>query len=249
MPRTPILRPWGLALLIALVAAATSVALAGSSAETVTLKADDGVAIVGTYYRPARPGPRPAVILLHMLSRTRRDWNTFALRLAREGYAALAIDLRGHGASTRGVGSWRAFSPEDFHAMVKDVAAAHAFLRSAAEADATKLAVIGASIGANVALLYGSREPSVGSVVLLSPGLDYRGVATAQAMRAYGPRPVLIAASREDSYSAESSSALDALAQGRHKLVLYSDAGHGTRMFDKVPELESTLLSWLASTL
>lgn len=245
--RTTPLR-WAMATLL-LAALAAGHASAQALPEEVTLRTADGVRIVGTYYPPDRPGPRPSVVLLHMLDHARGDWDESARGLSGEGYAVLAIDLRGHGESTRGVGSWRSFTEEGFQAMVEDVAAAHEYLRRAPQADSDRLAVIGASIGANVALLYGSREPSVKTLALLSPGLDYRGVRTREAMSLYGPRPVLIAASREDSYSAQSSAALDALASGRHRLVLFDQAGHGTLMFEKAPRLESMLLDWLASTL
>ncbi len=248
MERKPSAFRWTLASLVLLLGA-VSLAAAGPAPTDVVLHTADGVEIKATYYPPQRPGSRPSVILLHMLNRTRADWTAFARALSKAGYATVAIDLRGHGGSTRGVGSWRGFSPESFRAMVEDVTAAHAYLREAPEADGGRLAVIGASIGANVALRYGAREPSVKTLVLLSPGLEYRGVATADALEAYGGRPVLIAASREDGYSSQSSTRLDALARGRHRLILYDGAGHGTRMFPKVPHLKTTILDWLASTL
>lgn len=248
MKRYPLSCLWALLVLAActLVFRAVSAAPEG---QNVALRTSDGVTIIGSYYVPHKPGKRPAVILLHMLNRTRSDWEEFATVLAREGYAVLSIDLRGHGDSTKGVGSWRVFSLADFQAMTQDVAAARDFLKQASEADTDRLAVIGASIGANVALVYGGQEPEVKSLVLLSPGLDYRGVATAEAMKAYGKRSVLLVASREDDYSAESSSALDAVARGHHRLLLYTNAGHGTRMFEKVDTLEATILKWLDSTI
>ena len=249
MKHSPSPLRWGLATLVVVVVA-VSLATAGPASKEVVLRAVDGVGIAATYYPPKSPGQKPSVILLHMLNRTRSDWADFALALAQTGYAALAIDLRGHGESTREVGSWREFTPADFRAMVRDVEAAHEYLlRDTPRADGGRLAVIGASIGANVALLYSGRDSSVKTLVLLSPGLDYRGVTTAEAMKTYGGRPVLIAASREDAYSAQSSSTLDSLASGRHRLILYNGAGHGTRMFRKVPELKTTLLEWLGSTL
>jgi pimeloyl-ACP methyl ester carboxylesterase len=239
---------WGLAT-FAIAALIVSLAAAGPASKDFVLHTADGVDIQASYYPPERPGSRPSVILLHMLNRTRADWTDFARALAKEGYATVAIDLRGHGGSTRGVGSWQGFTPESFRAMVEDVTAAHLYLQGAAEADGGRLAVIGASIGANVALLYGAREPLVKTLVLLSPGLDYRSVATAEPMETYGDRPVLIAASREDGYSAQSSARLDELAGGRHELKLYDGAGHGTQMFPKVPQLKTTILEWLANTL
>lgn len=222
---------------------------ADPAAKDVTFKTRDGVTIFATYFEPEKPGRRPSVILLHMLNRTRADWSAFARRLAREGYAVLALDLRGHGQSLEGAGPWMGFSPDQFRAMVEDVASAHRFLRDAPRADAGRLALIGASIGANVALQYGSRSLEVKTLVLLSPGLNYRGVTTEDAVGPWGKRPLLIVASREDRYSAQSSRRLDRLAQGRHRLILFDRAGHGTRMFEKVPGLEKTLLEWLASNL
>src|SRR5687768_16509320 len=90
----------------------------------VTIRTDDGVALAATWYEPSsRPGP--AVILVHMLTHTRREWEAFAQRLSSEGIGALAIDLRGHGESGRtavadGV-------PADYSAMVQDVRAARRF--------------------------------------------------------------------------------------------------------------------------
>lgn len=63
----------------------------------VSFKTQDGVAIAGTLYLPGRPAP--AVILLHMQTRSREDWQALGQRLAEAGIVALAIDFRGHGAS------------------------------------------------------------------------------------------------------------------------------------------------------
>src|SRR5262245_61932227 len=66
---------------------------------TVTFRTDDGATLSATWYGPSnRTGP--VVILVHMLHRTRRDWDALATRLAAEGIGALAFDLRGHGEST-----------------------------------------------------------------------------------------------------------------------------------------------------
>src|SRR5205807_1573581 len=73
-----------------------------SASTPVTMHPDDGVTLSGTFFEaPGRPAP--AVILLHMLTRTRDDWQVFANRLADAGIHALAIDFRGHGASSSGV--------------------------------------------------------------------------------------------------------------------------------------------------
>jgi len=111
--------------------------------------------------------------------------------------------------------------------------------------DGTRVAAVGASIGANLALIGCSTSDFCGTAVLLSPGLDYRGVTTEAAMTQMGERPVLLVASEEDTYSAQSSRTLADAAQGVHELMMYSGAGHGTRMFRAQPDLVDAILNWL----
>ena len=82
-------------------------------------------------------------------------------------------------------------------------------------------------------------------VVALSPGLDYRGVQPAVALSGLGDRPVLFVASSEDSYAAESATALATGAGNGGQLVIYDGAGHGTAMLAREPALTDLLLRWL----
>ena len=112
--------------------------------------------------------------------------------------------------------------------------------------DGAHTAVIGGSIGSNMALLTGVDQPLINTVALLSPGLDYRGVLTEPEIEAFGNRPVLIVASSEDRYSAQSSQTLADLAlHSQSELILYDGAGHGTNMFGGEPSLAQTLIDWL----
>jgi pimeloyl-ACP methyl ester carboxylesterase len=68
----------------------------------IALSAPDGASLAGTYYPPI-VRPAPAVLLLHMLGGSKADWDPFARMLQKQGYAALAFDLRGSGASAQPV--------------------------------------------------------------------------------------------------------------------------------------------------
>lgn len=213
----------------------------------VKLTAEDGVALAGIFYSPG-PQPSPTVLLLHMLDRSKADWDAFASALLERDIAALAIDLRGHGESE---GNWRAFGETDFRAMELDVKAAIAWLREQRSVDAARIAIIGASIGANIALNYASRDSAIKTVVLLSPGLNYRGVSTESTIMAYD-RSLLVVASEGDDYSARSSRELysrSPLAPEQKTLVIYSGAAHGTKMLVAEPALEGLLLAWLEERL
>jgi dienelactone hydrolase len=216
----------------------------GATTQEVAFKTDDGVTIAGTLYLPGRPAP--AIILVHALSRTREDWSAVANRLAEAGFVALAIDLRGHGAS----------GPlpdgtdlQQLTPMNADVKAARLFLASRREVVPSRIGVAGASIGANLAILLAANDPAVRSLALLSPGIDYRGLRPEAAFKKYGDRPALLAASQEDNYSTNSARELVGSGTGIRDLRILNGAGHGTTMLVRQPDLVGALVDWFRRTL
>jgi hypothetical protein len=115
--------------------------------------------------------------------------------------------------------------------------------------DASNVIVIGASIGANLGLNACADYAGCPGVVLLSPGLDYRGVSTAEAMARLGTRGVLIVASENDNNNPSDSITLDSMAAGTHRLVIYPSAGHGTDMLTAEPGLSEIILNWAGELL
>ena len=92
-------------------------------------------------------------------------------------------------------------------------------------------------------------EAAIRTAILLSPGLDYRGVTTEDRLPDYGERPLLIVASENDTYAADSSRTLVETAVGETQLQMYETVGHGTRMFAPEPGLMPLILDWLAQHL
>jgi len=206
--------------------------------ETVTFLSKDDVKIYASYY----PGGSKGVILLHMLGSNRHAWDAFALRLHGEGYTVVAPDLRGHGASDL---NYKKFSFADFNNMAFDVEATRAFVEGK-EAISTWY-IIGASIGANIALKYAASAEGIDMVALLSPGLEYRGV-TSEKYLIEMNRPVFFAYSAGDTYAAESTESLYAKVEGKHHRTIiekYAGNEHGTNLF-KNTNIENELIEWLA---
>ena len=215
-----------------------------SASERLSLTTEDGVVLAGVLFAPAKT-PAPAVLLLHMQTRTRHDWDNMADRLASRGFVALSIDLRGHGESASGPTG----DGDDLTALQLDVKAALRFLESRSDLVNGRLAIVGASVGANLAALAGAGDPAVRALVLLSPGLDYRGLRIEAPMKTkFIDRPALILVSQEDPYSVRSSRVL-AGAGGPWELRVLEGAGHGTVMFARVADLLSSLVDWLATRL
>jgi alpha-beta hydrolase superfamily lysophospholipase len=213
--------------------------------QRVTIRTDDGVMLAATWYEPDdRPGP--AVILVHMLHKSRRDWDPVASRLADEGIGALAIDLRGHGDSG---GSIDAGAPADYSALVRDVVAARRYLTSRPDVLQSRVGIAGASFGANLAALEASADTTVASLALLSPSLDYRGLRIEAALRKYGNRPALLVSSDDDPYATRSVQDLRKAGGGTREALVLSGAGHGTAMLARNQDLAGTLVDWFRRTL
>ena len=109
------------------------------------------------------------------------------------------------------------------------------------------IAVVGSSIGANLALNYAANN-NVSSVVLLSPGQDYHGITTEGSASGFS-EPLFMAASSDDAnQSVEAIQRISSLVttpQDLLKIVTYTDAGHGVDMFSKHPDLQDQIVKWL----
>ncbi len=214
--------------------------------ERVSFHTADGVLLAGSFY-PTANRLAPAVVLVHMLTRNRRDWEPVALRLTAQGIAALTFDLRGHGESSP--------APTEDSAtpasMVRDVAAAIAFVRARGDVMHDRIGIAGASLGANLALLAAVADPGVRTVVLLSPTADYRGVRIDANARKFA-RPLLLVVSREDAYSwrtvRDLTNPKDSQATSRETLML-DGAGHGTGMFARNGSVIAAIADFFQRTL
>ncbi len=209
-------------------------------AAEVELAADDGTALHGTYEQ--QEGTDKGVLFVHGKDRQSSDWKFLANRLNTSGFTSLAIDLRGHGTNVAEGQPKPELSEEDYQAMLGDVQAGIAFLK---EKGIAQVVLVGADLGANLALLAASQDESIVNVVMLSPALKYKGVRADGAIRAYGTRPVLMVVSNDDPYSAKSGLLLEAEAQGTKHLEIYTAAGRGATMLNREPALEGLIQSWL----
>jgi dienelactone hydrolase len=213
---------------------------AAAAAEAVQLRASDGTTLAATLY-PSPRGPAPAIVLVHMLTRTRDDWRPFAERLQAAGATCLAVDLRGHG------GSGGSAAPSA--AMALDVQAAIAWLGVRSDVASGAVGLVGASFGATAAMLAAGDSQAVRAVVLLSPSADYRGVRIDGGVRKYGARPLLLVASTEDPYALRTVRALTEDEAAGRELRLSTVPAHGAHLLGRDPDLAATLVDWLRRSL
>jgi alpha-beta hydrolase superfamily lysophospholipase len=203
----------------------------------VTLSAPDGVTLSGELYEAAST-PAPAVVLVHMLGRSRADWDELATTLASAGVTALAIDVRGHGASG---GSARPLTD-----AVQDVRAALQWLSQRPGVRPDALGLVGASMGANLAVLAALDAPLARVVATVSLTLDYQGLrVSADAFRTLAGRAVWMAASRDDPYAARTIAELTNEGMPAAEQVLSAEPAHGSLLLRADPEVVRALVDWL----
>jgi len=160
----------------------------------------DGVQLTATFYPGNRGQESVPVILLHMSKGDRKEYAGLAPYLQEQGCAVLVPDLRGHGSSTvvfvgnttRELDAAR-MPPEQFTRMVTyDMETLRSFLKKKdgeGELDIEKLCLVGAEMGASVAVCWarndwswppllgqGKQGQYVKAMVLISPKWTFPGL-------------------------------------------------------------------------
>ena len=215
--------------------------------DKITFLTVDGVLITGNWQIPK--GAKSCALLLHMMPSTRESFAPLSEKLFEAGIATLAIDLRGHGESLAMKDmelNYKEFSDEQHQTSRLDVDAALNFIKEKGFNE-DKIVMVGASIGANLTLDAMSRYSRIARGVLLSPGLDYRGVKTEAAARALEQgQKVWTVAAVEDAYSAQTSEALAKIKSENISVKIFSGADHGTNLFKSQSGLVSDIVKFLS---
>jgi dienelactone hydrolase len=139
----------------------------------MALTSADGFALKGTLSLPAAKGKVPVVILAHQFGADRTGWAPLVERLAARGIGTLALDLRGHGASTKKNGVDVVVTADfmtsakavGFDQIPADLALAAAWLRKQPGVDGRRIGLAGSSVGAFSVLL---AAPEVKPLAVLS---------------------------------------------------------------------------------
>jgi dienelactone hydrolase len=181
--------------------------------EEIALQTADNVQLAATYYRGGKGKESIPVVLLHGWKHDRTDYTKyFAPYLQSKGFAVMVPDLRGHGDSKRlktlhGKDETLdavTLAPNQFNLMVtQDMKAVKNFLwekNNAGELNLDKLCVVGAEMGASIAMEfawydamgYDQGSPEYGSLklgrfvkalVLMSPETSFKGISIRHAVQ------------------------------------------------------------------
>lgn len=173
------------------------------------------------------------VILMHMMPAVKESWNDFAEELAENGCNVLSFDFRGHGESEGG--HYEDFTDEEHQKYSLDLDSAMEYVKN--NFSDTEVYLVGASIGANIAIKYLSEHHEIKKAVALSAGLDYYGVKAEQYIKETDPaQDLLLVAAADDMRKSGVSASRQAevlydLANCKIEKLIFQTGGHGTNLF------------------
>jgi len=208
-----------------LAAALAVLALPAAAAEqTVTFKSGADT-VSGLLVTPDKPGPHPGVLVIHEWWGLDNWVKDQARALAREGYAALAVDLYRGKVTDKQEEAHQLMMGTPPDRALRDLKAAYAFLPSRPEVRKDRVGVIGWCMGGRYAMELATQEPSLRAVVAYygAPPTDAAAIARIKA-------PVLGNFGGEDKGpSPEQVKAFETAMKGAGKAVdvkIYEGAGH-----------------------
>lgn len=193
----------------------------------------------------------PTVVLIHSLGYSSADWGNLISDLNNAGYAVIAVDLRGHGKSIYDSNfrrkTWANFTPKVYQKFPNDVVT----ILNKAQKDSKKvslnnLALVGADIGANTAVLVAKElkyKPK--TIVLISPTTSFKGLYIPIAMTQIGRIPILSMVSEKDTYCLREQQNLSKFAQGGFYAKNYPYGGMGMLMLKSNPSMSLDITKWV----
>ena len=201
----------------------------GGGAEKVSFATQDGVQLSGHVFGTGQVG----VVLSHMRPADQESWWPFARVLRDKGYQALAFDFRGYRDS---------LGELDIDSIDKDVEAALSFLGSRG---ASKVFLVGASMGGTASLKVAADSDVAGVVTLSAPPL-IEGVNAMEGLQLISAPKMFIAA-REDGFYSRSASLFEQRSGDPKERHVVDGAAHGTDMLygDSGPRAQGLILDFL----
>ncbi len=191
-----------------------------SGAEIVQIVMEDGVLLLADLYETPQVARVPGVMLL---GSDLTSWGLLPVQLTGLGWTVMVVEMR----------------PDP---LASDMEALLLALSELGTVDPARIAVIGAGAGADAGLLGCAVNALCDALVLLSP----RGRDTLlNFVSSYSPRPLLVAAGRDDQEAFDTSVTLVGAASGQRQFLEF-ESGSGTDLLALNPALNDSIVGWLS---
>jgi len=226
------------------------------NSEDIAFKTSDSWEIHGTIYYSKDADPKRAIILVHMLGSNRSSFDPLVpvLHDEMEDADIIAIDARGQGESTN-LGTLSKFKlVGDWKAMANDIGGAVEYLRFYRNMP-DEFYVVGASIGSTSAIHYAAAHAEIQKIVMISPGMDYKGVDISKDLQDYRKRLLIVAGENDYDSAADAKTiySTSKTADSLKKIYIYNGtSAHGTDLFAQTKgssdDLAKMIADWLSGS-
>ena len=192
---------------------------------------------------PERPGPAPAVIVIHEIFGMSDFIRQTTEQLARDGFVALAPDLlsRRGGTPTSPDDARRLIAELNPDTITQDLDAAAAYVRGLKAARADRLGVIGFCWGGGQSFRYATNNPALRAFVVCygpSPKAEKLARIRARGLGVYAENDARINAGLGDAVTALKQAGKD------YRYTVYPGVGHGFLRSREKPEVADS--AWRA---
>ncbi|MGK0185521.1 MAG: dienelactone hydrolase [Verrucomicrobiales bacterium] len=187
----------------------------------------------------------PAVIFIHQGGSTRQEWQSVAEQAFREGWATLAYDIRGHGKSS---GQWTNAWYDDPDNAPEDLKSAIQHMKALPEVDAQRVAVVGSSVGGNLACVASALYDIKTAVAMSHKTSAVRNLAGAATLP-FNSIYHLSSAGDQSGQRAKWATELFELTTVPKKLEITTGSGHGVAIFRTDRSVPDRIIQWLRDTL
>ena len=220
--------------------------------------ASDGFNIEATLSYPNIKGQKEfsTVILLHSLGYNSQWWEDLPRELLAKGYAVLAVDLRGHGASVYNSkltkSSWKSMKnsayakyPDDILAIVKKVKE-----ENVKRQFFNNYVIVGADIGASAGVIAADKMPiNPRTIVMISPVIKAKGLYIPVNMAHLDGVDFLSISGTDDIMSKDAENYLVKFAQNEFLTFTSDSKTTGMLMLKNDPDLNIMIAEWISEYL
>lgn len=218
----------------------------------IEFETKDGFLLHGMLYLPKEKRAKyPLIVLLHSLGYSSKYWENIPPQFTNAGFAVIAIDFRGHGASIHDKNfrkkNWMYMSDKSYLKYPDDILSFLVYLNdNYKNVSISHMAIIGADIGANTAILVADKlkiKPE--ALVLISPSVKFKDLYTPIALANLGSTPIMVDISGRDMYSKSQANYLKRFAQGEFDMKIYPNGGIGMLMLKVNPSMATDIVAFV----
>jgi dienelactone hydrolase len=216
--------------------------------EPLEFQTSDGFVIAASLGVPQEPfseAVRPAVVFAHEGESDRSEWDAVAKACLSRGWVTLAYDMRGHGESS---GTWQDEWYNEPGVIIEDLKAALAYIRNHEQVDGKRIAVVGASVGGNLACV-ASALCDIQTTVAISHKTP--AIFSLAGFEELTFRSIFHLASQGDEAGDRAGWANEMFQRTTppRRLEITDGSGHGVAIFGEDPAIPDRILEWLGKTL